>query len=361
MYGEMQTIVIDNGSRNLKVGYSGEDAPRFVFRTGLETQRPDGYTYSPLPDTYIGDETSVLTLSPIKQGTVTNWDDMQKAWDYAFYHKLGVPPAAHPVILTEPRNCKKADREKMMQIMFETFSVPSCYLGMQAVLSLYSAGRMTGIVLDSGESATNIVPVYEGYSIPHAIKTIPVGGRDVINRLSRLLEERGYFKFPTEVVRNMMEKVAYVSSLNSYEEIRECNMDCIVPGGINMTVGRERFRCTEDVFYPRLNEWNKDGIHRNLFNSINMCNADIRKDLYSNIILSGGTTMIQGFSERIQKEIKLLAPWSMSPKVIASPQRDSGAWIGGSTLGLLDCFPRMTATYKEYNELGVGIVHRKCL
>ena len=289
---------------------------------------------------------------------------MEKIWNYTFSTELRVDPAEHPVILTEAPKSPKANREKMIQIMFETFSVPSFYLGMQAVLSLYSAGCTTGIVLDSGESATKIVPVYEGYSIPNAIKTIPVGGRDVINRLSRLLEERGYFKFSTEVVRRMMEKVAYVA-LYFDEEMRkaECwseyRMDYILPDGNIITVSSERLSCSEILFQPSLNDINEDGIHRSLFDSINMCNADIRKDLYSNIVLSGGTTMIRGFSERIQKEIEVLAPLTMSPKVIASPERDLGAWLGGSILGFLPQFPQMTVTHEEYNERGPGIVHLK--
>lgn len=102
------------------------------------------------------------------------------------------------------------------------------------------------------------------------------------------------------------------------------------------------------------------GIHETTYNSIMRCDMDIRKDLYANTVLSGGSTMFPGMADRIQKEIAALAPCSMKIKIIAPPERKYSVWIGGSILASLTTFQQMWISKMEYDESGPIIVHRKC-
>ena len=324
---------------------------------------------------YIGDEAAqkrgILNLAyPIAAGIVESWEDMEKVWHHTFYNELRVSPnEIKGVLLTEAPRQPKANREKMVQIMFETFEVQNIYVAIQAVMSLYSAGRTTGLVTDSGDGVTHTVPVFEGFSLPHAVERMEIAGRVLTGYLQKLLLEAGH-NFTSaaelEIVREIKEELCYVAQ-DYAEEKDGCSKNAeqdkqyTLPDKAVITVpGSVRIGAPELIYQPSHNGMSCKSIDALAWASVSASDIDVRRELCKNIIMSGGSTMYEGMADRLKKELVNKAPSGAEIRVVAAADRKYAVWKGGSTLASLSTFASSWVTKEDYEEHGAAVIHRKC-
>jgi actin len=309
-------------------------------------------------DSYKGDEAQshrgMLHLQyPTENGVVNNWDDQELLLHQMYYNELRAAPEEHPILLTDTPFIPKSNREKLTQILFETFNHPAMYIYLQGILSLYSRGMTTGLSVESGDGITSILPIYEGYVISNGIHRSNIAGRAITLYLQRLLRERGHAFVTTperEIVRNMKEQLAYCAlDFEEEQKVSQKEKEYVLPDERIIKIDKERFRCAEALFHPSLIGSEEDGIQNNIYASIMKCDVDARRTLYKNILLSGGNTMFPGISQRIEKELKILVPSSIKLGVNTPQERKYSAWIGGSMMVSLSTFLNMWITKEEYD------------
>ncbi|OMJ73507.1 hypothetical protein SteCoe_27807 [Stentor coeruleus] len=362
-------LVIDNGSGVCKAGFAGDDAPKSVFPSIVGRPRLPGIIVgTEQKEVYIGEEakskSGVLNLKyPISHGIVTDWEDMERVWHHTFFNELKTAADEHPVLLTEVPLNSKTNREKMTQIMFDTFNVPAFYVEKHPVLSLYSIGKTTGLVFDSGHGVTHIVPIYEGYAIPHAIRRINLAGKEITDYLETLLADKlNNTIIAKEIANDVKEKLCYVAvDFQTEMNIKTENIDekYKLPDGNEVFIGKERFRATEVLFKPELIGMNDNGAGEAIYQAIVNCDDDIRREFCQNIMISGGNTLFKGIGDRLIREIEKKIT-GVADKVIAPAERNYSVWIGGSMISSLSSFQQMWVSKAEYDEAGPSIVHRKC-
>ena len=287
----------------------------------------------------------------------------------------------HPVLLTEPPHNPTSHREQLAEIFFETFRAPALFVAPPAVLSLYASGRTTGVVLDVGEGVTHCIPVYEGYALPHSIIRSDLGGGDVTKRLQLLLRKNG-LAFSTTAESDfcslMKEEVCYVSNkptggMSNDYDIRTASDNTTtstittpkaqyqLPDGQVITLENERHRSSEVLFNPSLIGSEERPIHDVLLTSILQSDMDLRSTLFTNIVLSGGSTLLPGLGDRLLYEVRQRAPDRTKIRISAPPERGESAWVGGSILASLATFKNMWVGRTEYEEYGPSILHRGSL
>ncbi|CAG8837257.1 33011_t:CDS:2 [Gigaspora margarita] len=317
-----QPVVIDNGSGVIKAGFAGDEIPKCFFPSYVGRPKHVRIMAGAVEgEVFIGKKAQELRgllkiRYPIEHGIVSDWDDMERIWKYIYEEELKIASEEHPVLLTEAPLNPRSNRETAAQTFFETFNVPALFASIQAVLSL-----TTGIVLDSGDGVTHAVPVYEGFALPHAIRRVDIAGRQ--------------------------EK-----DTNGKSE------DFTLPDGNVVKLGAERFKAPEILFNPELIGQEYAGIHQVVVDSINRADLDLRKSLFANVVLSGGSTLYKDFGTRLLNEVRKLAVKDIKIKIFAPPERKYSTWFGGSILAALSTFKKMWVSAEEYQE-DPDIIHKK--
>ncbi|XP_039522114.1 uncharacterized protein LOC120475491 isoform X2 [Pimephales promelas] len=367
-------IVLDSGSGLIKAGFADQDLPTTVFPTVIGRPKYEEVLSGSVDRAvYIGHDAQhmrgVLALKyPIRNGIVRNWDEMEMIWDHAF-QRLAVRPEDHPVLLTEAAMNPRQNRQRMVELMFEAFSVPLAFVALQAVLALYASGRTTGVVLDSGDGVSHSVPVFEGYCLPHAVQRFNLAGADVTLQLQKLLLEQGVCMRTSaelEIVREMKESSCCVAL--DYEAALETagsassEVQYTLPDGRLVSLGSERFRAPEILFRPELIGRDHYGMQESVFRSIMQSDIDLRRSFVGNILLSGGNTLLPGLPERLQQEVcgVCASDLSVCVRVVSPPERDSSVWSGGAALASRAELSGAWISAQEYQEFGPHIVFRKC-
>jgi len=387
MTSSKNVIVCDNGTGFVKVGFAGSNFPHSIFpaMVGRPILRmEEKFENIEIKDIMVGDEAQkvrqMLDIKyPLDNGMVRSWEDMEHLWNYTFYEKLKINPHECKIMLTEPPMNPKKNREQMVQFMFEKYGFQSVYIAIQAVLVLYAQGLLTGVVVDSGDGVTHVVPVYEGFSLPHLTKRLDVAGRDVTKYLIKLLQMRGYYFNRTadfETVRQIKEKVCYVGYDLELEKKLALETTTLIepftlPDGRIVKVGPERFEAPEALFQPNRVDVEAPGLAEQVFNCIQAADMDTRAEFYKHIVLSGGSSMYPGLPSRLEKEIRefylercLKGDTSKIDKfqchIEDPPRRKHMVFQGGAVLAEImkdkDAFWMNKA---EYDEQGLNIL-RKC-
>lgn len=377
-----KAIVCDNGTGFVKVGFAGTNFPEAIFPSlvGRPILRAEEKVEGlEIKDIMVGESASklrsMLQLSyPMENGIVRNWEDMEHLWNHTFYEVMKVDPADTKIMLTEPPMNPAKNRERMAEVMFEKYKFHSVYVAIQAVLTLYAQGLLTGVVVDSGDGVTHIVPVYDGFALPHLTRRLDVAGRDVTRYLIKLLLLRGYAFNRTadfETVRQIKEKLCYVG-YDLELETKLANETTVLvenytlPDGRVIKVGSERFEAPEALFQPGLVDVEAVGMAEQLYNTIQAADIDIRSEFYKHIVLSGGSTMYPGLPSRLEKEIKQLYLTrtlngdtsrldKFKVRIEDPPRRKHMVFLGGAVLAniMKDKDTDFWVTKKEYQELGV--------
>ncbi|XP_077106189.1 actin-related protein T2 [Ranitomeya variabilis] len=367
---DFPAVIFDNGSGLCKAGISGEAIPRSVITSVVGRPR----VRSPLTGIdqkicYIGEDAQarrgILALTyPVERGIITSWDDMEKIWSYVYNHELGLSASDQPVFLTETPLSPIANRKKMAEIMFEGFNVPGIHVASQAALPLYSSGATTGMFVNSGHGVTHMVPIYEGCIITNTVVRLNLAGWDITDFLVKLLLEVGHSFVSSaeqEIARDIKEHLCYIQ-LNGNPPCGTTGGSKIyhLPDGNTISLDSQLYRAPEILFQPSIIGIEATGLHEMIYTTIMKCPIDVRRDLFSNIVLSGGTTMIPGFNHRIFEEILPMVPNGVKVNVVLQENGQFAVWMGASVLSSLQTFRELWVTKCEYMDIGPSALLRKC-
>lgn len=378
----MSSLVLDPGTCNWKMGVASETLPTVNIPAALglpaktksllkkKSADDDDYGTSSSNKILYGEDAlhnagRCNLAFPMSRGVVENWDQAEQLFHHCVAELEIIDELEDSSILiaVPPYNNRECT-ERFAAMCMESFMMSKIAVFQSGVCSLYASGRTTGIVLESGEGVTSIMPVYDSFPLERSVNRLNWGGADVTDHMRRLLYERG-FSFSSAVdewqVRLIKEKLGYVAE--DYTKELERSADDLMeefdlPDGQAVEVAKERFRAPEIMFNPSIVHQEHPSISDFVAGTIKTCDINIRKDLSANIILSGGNTMFEGFAKRLQNEVIGHFPGMFgSVNVVESPDRTNLVWAGGAVICSLDSFDPFWVTKDIYEENGPTIVH----
>jgi len=379
-----ETLVIDIGSGYTKVGFAGNFEPTSIFPSYI-TQNNDKTR-----NLYNSNEIQLGKPSPLNEmervdilshGQVKDWDVFERYLNKIYFDKLRADPEEHYSILTEPPMTPPESREKLAELMFETFNSPGFYLGVQAVMALFASRiskdatkELTGVVVDSGAGVTHIIPIIKGYVIGSCVESMPLAGGDINKFIASILRERGE-DIPSNHINNVAAELKENFSYNCPDVLKEFSRFddrndshrfkkyTYNYRGENKTidVGYEQFLAPEIFFNPEMYGANFTTPLPELVDScVRKAPMNSRIPLWNNIILSGGSTMFKGFDKRLQRDINHIIKYKHNnkkavAKVITHSKQKYAVWFGASILGKIPEFKSNIHTKAKYEEIGPRI------
>ena len=367
------TVVIDVGSGLVKAGFGGEDGPRSIFNTIVGTPKQvDLMVGMELKERYVGDDAiskyEIMNFSyPIQRGEVTDWDKFENLMHYLLYSEMKVVPEEVSILITESPRTSRENREKLTEILFETFNVKRLHIANSSMLGLFSYGKTSGLIVDSGFNITSTVPVYEGYPLSHASIRINIGGEDLSKNLLSMIQnnlDENYKDIKGRILADdIKEKLGYLL-LNKDDDDDVKDVTYELPDGKKIELSKELYKANEILFSPNEENEKEKGllsIKNMVIDSINKCDNEIKNDIKENICLTGGTTLLKNFPEKLKNELSESSEGT-NFNLSAEQERLFSTWIGGSIVSSLDNFQFMWVNKKEYTDNGKNllVIDSKC-
>ena len=366
-------VVIDVGSGLVKAGFGGEDGPRSIFNSIVGTPKQVGLMVGmELQERYVGDDAiskyEIMNFSyPIQRGEVTDWDKFENLMHYLLYSEMKVVPEEVSILITESPRTSRENREKLTEILFETFNVKRLHIANSSMLGLFSYGKTSGLIVDSGFNITSTVPVYEGYPLSHASIRINIGGEDLSKNLLSMIQnnlDETYIDTKGRILADdIKEKLGYLLlNPDDGDDVKDVTYE--LPDGKKIALSKELYKANEILFSPNEENEKEKGllsIKNMVIDSINKCDNEIKNDIKENICLTGGTTLLKNFPEKLKNELSESSEGA-NFNLSAEQERLFSTWIGGSIVSSLDNFQFMWVNKKEYTDNGKNllVIDSKC-
>ena len=355
------TIVIDTGTSTTKAGFASDIGPRLEIPTLVGVHKPGsgGELIVGTEANSIGDRIDLIR--PVNRGIVANFSQMTDLWSDILYRKLGVSSLSeYAVFLTDRDLNPKANKERSTQIFFEEFQVAALSFGITSVCSIVGSGRLCGTAVDLGGGTCMVTPVQDGYSFPHATRCLHLAGNDITEYLMNILNKDGKSVISSNIAQSIKERMAYISPDSQIDNSLTMSTSYALPDGQLVAIGGERHTCTDPLFYPALMGKDEKGLHEAIlsaFQALDPTRSEVKH--FSNLIFAGGTSMLPGIKERLQRELLPLLPPEISPSYTLLPNRKYLPWFGASLISSMSNFGQPTYTMEEYEESGPSLVHNK--